>query len=334
MTAKHAFELLTFRRWCSALLLALGVVCAPGTARSHEFDSAALTLSELDDGRFQVDFRAGSTALLEDIAAPAQFPKPCRLAGAVLDCRPRGLVGSIRFPWLEGTRTRVVLDVTWRDGRRLLRVITAEAPSLDVYGIPASAGIRALEPVIGDYARLGVEHILTGFDHVFFVIALTLLVPSLRALVGTITAFTLAHSLSLLATVLGIATLPAAPVEAAIALSIVLVCAECLRAGDSFARRAPAVVAFAFGLLHGSGFASALLDIGLPEAHVPSALFSFNLGVELGQLGVVAAVGGCKVLAARLRISGTGWRSGAVYVMGGVSAFWFFERVQAVFRGG
>src|SRR5204863_3481547 len=122
-----------------------------------------------------------------------------------------------------------------------------------------------------DYVRLGVEHILTGYDHLLFVVALTLLVRKRRPLVATITAFTVAHSITLASTVLGLVSVPSAPVEATIALSIVLVCAECLRPGDSLTRRAPWLVAFSFGLLHGMGFASALAEIGLPEKHIPAA---------------------------------------------------------------
>ena len=146
---------------------------------------------------------------------------------------------------------------------------------------------------------------MTGFDHLLFVVALTLLVRKRRPLVITITAFTVAHSLTLAGTVLGLIAVPAAPVEAAIALSIVLVCGECLRPmdADSLARRAPWLIAFAFGLLHGLGFASALMEIGLPEQHIPAALACFNLGVELGQLVVIAVVLGIRALATRLRFA-------------------------------
>jgi hydrogenase/urease accessory protein HupE len=189
--------------------------------------------------------------------------------------------------------------------------------------------------VIADYVRLGVEHILTGYDHLLFVVALTLLVRKRRALLATITAFTLAHSLSLASTVLGLVSIPAAPVEATIALSIVLVCAECVRREqpDSLTRRAPWVVAFAFGLLHGLGFASALLEIGLPEQHLPSALFCFNLGVELGQLAVIGVVMALRGLAAHFKVRQTWPGRALVYGMGGLAAFWSLDRIIAVFGG-
>src|SRR5581483_4475169 len=222
-------------------------------------------------------------------------------------------------------------------GLRLLRVVTASSPTLRVYGVPAS-GLRALRPIVADYTRLGVEHILTGFDHVLFVVALALLVrsggtrgkaPGAR-LLATITAFTLAHSLSLAVTVLGLVHLPGPPVEASIALSIVLVCAECLRPDDSLTRRAPWAVAFAFGLLHGLGFASALLELGVPEQHVPAALLCFNLGVELGQLGIIAVMVGVRLLATRLHARRDWMRRGLIYAMGGMAAFWTLDRIGAV----
>ena len=243
------------------LSLALGAALAlvSGPARAHELDSASLSLKELDAGSFAVRWHASSRTLNDDLGAAITFPTPCRLTGARLVCGPAGLVGEIGFPWLEGTLTRVVVDVAWRNGTRLLRVASPGSPRVRVYGIPAT-GLRALVPIVVDYTGLGVEHILTGLDHLLFVVALTLLVRRGRQLLATITAFTLAHSVSLALTVLGFVRVPSPPVEASIALSIVLVCGECLRPADSLTRRAPWAVAFAFGLLHGLGFASALLD--------------------------------------------------------------------------
>ena len=199
-----------------------------------------------------------------------------------------------------------------------------------VYGIPAS-GLRALAPIVVDYTSLGVEHILTGYDHLLFVVALTLLVRRGRRLLATITAFTLAHSVSLALTVFGLVHVPAPPVEASIALSIVLVCGECLRPADSLTRRAPWAVAFAFGLLHGLGFASALLDLGVPEQHLPTALLCFNVGVELGQLAIIAVVIGLRRLITRLRLDRAWMRSGLIYAMGGLAAFWSIDRIGALF---
>ena len=313
-----------------ALALALALFVIAGAAQGHELDSAALSLTEVESGSFAVRWRASSPTLQADPGAAVVFPRPCRLAGDRLACGPRGLIGAIEFPWLEGTTTRVVVDIEWLGGARLLRVASASAAAVRVYGAPAS-GWRALAPIAADYTRLGVEHILTGFDHLLFVVALALLVRRRGALFATITAFTVAHSASLAATVLGLVHVPAPPVEAAIALSIVLVCAECLRPAGSLAARAPWAVDFAFGLLHGLGFASALLDLGVPEQHLPSALVCFNVGVELGQLAIIAVVLGVRQLVLRLRVDRDRMRRGLVIAMGSVAAYWSIDRIGAVF---
>jgi hydrogenase/urease accessory protein HupE len=315
-----------------ALLLVLFALCVAGAGEAHPIDSASLSLTEEAPGRFLVHFQAGSMALQRELTTPAVFPKPCRTDGAYVECGSGGLVGTIPFPWLEGTLTRLMVDIQWRAGSHLLRIVTASAPTLTVYGVPSS-GLLALKPIMVDYTRLGVEHILTGFDHLLFVLALTLLVRRRAALFATITAFTVAHSLTLAATALGVLSVPVAPVEATIALSIVLVCAECLRPGDSLTRRAPWLVAFAFGLLHGLGFASALLEIGLPENHVPAALLCFNLGVELGQLAVIGAVIALRALLTRLKLRREWLVRALIYAMGGVAAFWSIDRIRAVFGG-
>jgi hydrogenase/urease accessory protein HupE len=323
-----------FARHAFALLLGLVLAFAElEPAKAHELDSATLVLSEISAGRFDVRLQTNSEALRSQITAPASFPSPCRLVAERLDCGDTGLVGTIEFPWLEGRLTSVLVDIRWLSGARLLRMVNPSSPTLAVYGIPVSAGLLELGPIIRDYVRLGVEHILLGFDHLLFVIALTVLVRGRAALLLTITAFTLSHSLSLTATVLGVVSIPIAPVEAAIALSIALLCVECLRPVTSLTRRAPWAVAFAFGLLHGLGFASALLAIGLPEEHVPVALFCFNAGVELGQIAVVVAVVTAARLATRLKLVRP-WSSRAVlYAMGSMAAFWTIERADALFRG-
>jgi hydrogenase/urease accessory protein HupE len=316
-------------RW-SALLFVLCTLCVAKASRAHDIDSASLSLTEVAPGRFLVRFHAASAALQREVATPAVYPQSCRMDGAYLDCGRAGLVGSIEFPWLEGTLTRVMVDVEWRSGSRLLRIVSASAPRLAVYGVPAT-GLLALKPIVLDYTRLGVEHILTGFDHLLFVLALALLVQKRGPLITTITAFTVAHSLTLACTALGVLSVPSAPVEATIALSIVLVCVECLRPGDSLTRHAPWLVAFTFGLLHGLGFASALLEIGLPEKHLTAALFCFNLGVELGQLSVIGAVLALRALITRWNLSRAWLQRGLIYAMGSVASFWSIERILAVF---
>lgn len=216
----------------------------------------------------------------------------------------------------------------------LLRVVPLEAPVQTSRLTPASplATITAQPSrwqVWQSYFPLGVTHILEGWDHLLFVIALVLLVMRGWAVVKAATAFTIAHSLTLAAVTLGFIGLPARPVEAGIALSIVFLAVELARgAPDSVTRRLPWLVAFAFGLLHGFGFAAALRDIGLPQGEVPSALLAFNLGVEAGQLLVIGAVLAIregirrampKAEAPLLRM--------ATYAIGITASFWLIERV-------
>jgi hydrogenase/urease accessory protein HupE len=316
--------------WSRRAWLALVLLLVALPARAHQIDAASLSLREVSAGVFLVKWQASSASLQQDVSSPALFPNGCKLDGEYLDCSDHGLSGRIEFPWLEGTLTHVMVDIEWQGQPRSLRTVTASSPSLLVDSASVS-GFAVVGSVAVDYVTLGIEHISTGFDHLLFVVALTLLVRQTRALIVTITAFTLAHSLSLAATVLGVVNVPAPPVEASIALSIVLVCAECLRPAGSLTQRAPWLVAFAFGLLHGLGFASALLEIGLPERHVPLALLFFNVGVELGQLGVIAIVTGAGLLVARLGLRQVWLRPSVIYAMGTLAACWSLERVAAVF---
>lgn len=183
------------------------------------------------------------------------------------------------------------------------------------------------------YFVIGVEHIVAGFDHLLFVVALVLLLQRGRAVVAAATAFTLAHSITLAGTTLGLFGLPQAPVEATIALSIVFLAVEIVKARPGEPRlseRLPWVVAFLFGLLHGFGFAGALREIGLPETDVPIALLTFNLGVEGGQLLIIAVT--MAVLAALARFAPQARRPAIIastYAIGAIASFWFVERIWA-----
>ena len=198
--------------------------------------------------------------------------------------------------------------------------------------------------VAATYLRLGIEHILIGFDHLLFVLALVILVRDWRRVVLTVTAFTVAHSITLAAATLGLINVPGPPVETAIALSIVLVAVEIVnarRGTPSLAARWPWLVAFCFGLLHGFGFAGALAEVGLPQHAIPISLLFFNLGVEIGQLAFVAAVltaGGLfrRTIALRLEpalVQPTVNRldMSAAYAIGAVAAYWLIERTSAFF---
>jgi len=314
--------------WVTCWVLASSLLAAHADA--HSFDAATLALTEVSHGKFAIDWQT-TAQTLKGLRQPATYPASCQQRDALLDCGPGGLVGAIELPWLAGGESRVTVLIDWLDGSRLLRIASGRSPSVTVYGIPTSAGLRFLTPIALDYTRLGVEHILSGFDHLMFVLAVTILVRSRKALLLAITAFTLAHSLTLAATVLGWLRLPSAGVETTIALSIVLACAECLRPSSSLARRAPWLVTFAFGLLHGMGFASALLETGLPERHVPAALLFFNVGVEVGQLAAIAVFVSAGWLWARFERR-PAWAARAfVYAMGSLAAYWSLERGVSMF---
>jgi len=238
---------------------------------------------------------------------------------------------TLRLPWM---REGIVLQARWVDG--------AEAQSFFPSGgglvtIPLSrlqAGSGSLVDAGGRTMRLGVEHILFGIDHLLFILSLLLIVRGRAMLLGTITAFTVAHSLTLGLATLDLVRLPSAPVEASIALSIVFVVAESVRAGPAtLTRRFPWIAAFAFGLLHGFGFAGALAEIGLPAREIPMALLFFNLGVEAGQLAFVAVVLGGVAFARRWLRSAPAWSlSVPAYGIGAVSTLWLIERIQAMIQ--
>jgi hydrogenase/urease accessory protein HupE len=198
--------------------------------------------------------------------------------------------------------------------------------------------------VVATYSKLGVEHILLGIDHLLFVLALLLLVNGVGRLVATVTAFTVAHSITLAAATLGLVHVPQAPVEAVIALSVMFVAAEILRTTQgrtSLTARAPWLVAFVFGLLHGLGFAGALREVGLPQTEIPIALLFFNVGVEVGQLAFIAAVvAGLTVIArlARPRPGAGGLvsterlvRTPLAYLIGCTAAYWTIDRTIGFF---
>jgi hydrogenase/urease accessory protein HupE len=239
-----------------------------------------------------------------------------------------GLAGQqVRVVGLENTVSDALLRITFTDGRSMDHRLTPAEPQATITGAPSGFGVA------GTYLSLGVEHILLGFDHLLFVLGLILLTASTRQLFWAITAFTAAHSITLAAAALGFVHVPAKPVEAVIALSIVFVAAEIIharRGSPSLAAQVPWLVAFAFGLLHGFGFASALSEIGMPAGHIPVALLFFNLGVEAGQLLFVAAV--LALIAALRRLWGPlpHWAEPIPpYLIGTMAMFWVIERVTA-----
>jgi hydrogenase/urease accessory protein HupE len=253
--------------------------------------------------------------------------------------RDGGLAGqTIAIEGLSDTSTDVLVRIEGLDGATQTERLSPTKTTFVVQAAPGAWDVAAT------YLRLGIEHILTGFDHLLFVLALVILVRDWRRVALTVTAFTVAHSITLAAATLGLVDVPGRPVEAAIALSIVLVAVEIVnarRGTPSLAARWPWLIAFCFGLLHGLGFAGALAEVGLPHHAIPLALLFFNLGVEIGQLIFVAAVLTAgrllrRAMAVRLepamvqrtvnRLDVT-----AAYAIGAVAAYWLMERTSAFF---
>jgi hydrogenase/urease accessory protein HupE len=325
------------RRLLVGLFLAwLGAVPA---ARAHEARPAYLEIEETARGHYTLLWR---TPVLAGMRLPVVLGLPegvrdlrepvvQQLADSLVERRwieagPQGLGGKrIDFAGLQLTITDAVVRVQLLDGRKWMAVARPSQPWVE---IEAARGTWATTL---DFLRQGIEHILSGPDHLLFVFGLLLIVRTRWALIETVTAFTVAHSITLAAATLGYVRPPAPPIEAAIALSILFLGPEILRARrreTSLTIRQPWVVAFAFGLLHGFGFASAMSAAGLPPSDVPLALVSFNVGVELGQLAFVAVV---LLLERGVRALNVHWPRPVellpAYAVGSLGAFWLIQRV-------
>ncbi|WP_245006797.1 HupE/UreJ family protein [Pseudomonas mandelii] len=309
-------------------------------AFAHEARPAYLEINESTPGRYDVLWR---TPILAGVRLPVVLRVP-QEARTVVEPALRefpdslverrvieiadGLAGKrIEFVGLQVTITDVLVRAQLRDGAYSTTLVHPSQPWVE---IPAAQGSLA---VAAAYLRHGVEHILMGYDHLLFVFALMLIVHSIRTLLWTITAFTVAHSITLALSTLGLVHLPTTPVEAAIALSILLLATEIarLRRGESsLTAKYPWAVAFTFGLLHGFGFASALTEIGLPRSDIPLALFAFNVGVEVGQLAFIAVVLTAWALVRRIALPDVVKQQAlpvATYGIGTLAAFWLFERL-------
>jgi hydrogenase/urease accessory protein HupE len=329
------------RLWLTALLL-LALTAAPAAA--HEVRPALLMIAEHAAGDYDVTWKrplVGDMGLrlsphlsggalekpptVEQVSPGFEIRRWQVRGGPPLDGQ------TLQVDGLAQTVTDVVVRVSTHDGRALDFVLRPSAPSVRL----ALSGPQGI--AVPGYLRLGVEHILTGFDHLLFVLGLLLLVGPGWRLVKTVTAFTVAHSITLALAALGYQRLPSATIEALVALSILFVAVELARpAGgpQTLTRRSPWLIAFTFGLLHGMAFAGALAQIGLPPGAAPQALLLFNLGVEAGQLifiGAVLALAALwRVMAPRQAWMASPWlRRAPAYAIGGLSAWWLVERTLA-----
>ena len=332
-------------RLLAALWLALAALA--GAAQAHDLRPAYLAIAERAPDTYSVTWKAPAMSGLR-LALYPRLPENAAETtpreGFFLDDAyierwnvhaPDGLAGgTIAIDGLAQSRTDVLVRIERLNGETSTTRLTPASPSFEA---PAATGPGQ---VAATYLWLGVEHILFGIDHLLFVLALIILVRGWKRIALTVTAFTLAHSITLVAATLGIVDVPGPPVEAVIALSIALVAVEIVnsaRGRESITVRLPWLVAFAFGLLHGLGFAGALSEVGLPAHAIPVALLFFNLGVELGQLIFVAAVLALFVILRRASLMVArpvaGWPQGwpqiaAAYCIGGVASFWLIERVS------
>lgn len=326
--------------WLAALLAAWA---APATA--HEVRPAYLRLDPLPGTvdaaeRYVVVWKTPLTAGRRLALAPV-FPSSCSQAATAVDavtgdalvqhwelaCAEGLRSGEVAVAGLATTITDVVLHIAFADGTRTATVLTPEQPSLT---LSASGGSGA-----AGYLRLGVEHLLYGIDHVLFVVSLLFFLHRLVPLAKAVTAFTVAHSITLGLSALDVVRLPQAPVEAVIALSIMFLAVEKLReVPETITAGHTWVVAFAFGLLHGFGFAGALAELGLPKESLLLALLLFNLGVEVGQLAVVGAGLGVAWTVGRLGLRLPRWLARApLWASGSLAAYWFVSRTATVVAG-
>ena len=307
-------------------------------ARAHELQPGFLQIVEQAPGRYDITWKQPPPLRLVPV-----FPATCTPEGEArrvpdagdawlvqgrIACDPPLAGQTIQIEGLEGLATDVLVRVQHAGGAVETHLLKPERPSITLGS--ASAPQRSAS----SYLVLGIEHIALGVDHLLFVLGLLLLVRDRWMLVKTITAFTVSHSIALAAATFSVVSVPSAPLNAAIALSILFLGPEIVRAGrgeTSWTIRHPWMVAFAFGLLHGFGFASGLTGLGLPRAEVPLALLLFNIGVEIGQLAFVGVVLG---LVCAWRVLGICWPAPVLrlpgYVVGSAGAFWTLTTVTAM----
>jgi len=334
------------------LMLIIALVCVLGAntaAEGHALQPGYLELRLVDKDLYAVVWKVPATGG-RPMAISAQLPENCdpRTPGQstwdgeahvtrwTAKC-PGGLEGGIiRVEGLDRTSTDVLVRFDFTDGANQAHRLTASDPSFTVPVQPSNLD------VVQTYSMLGVKHILLGIDHLTFVLALLLLVEGTRRTIATVTAFTLAHSLTLAGATLGLVHVPGPPVEAVIALSIVFLAGEIVhgrRGHPGLTEQHPWIVAFTFGLLHGFGFAGALTEVGLPRTAIPAALLCFNVGVEVGQLLFIACMIAVFALARRatrciavLRPDRpwTSWaRAVPPYAIGSLAVFWLIQRIAA-----
>ena len=320
--------------------LAFAALAIFQNADAHEARPAYMQVTEIAPQRYEILWR---TPVLSGMRLPVvlRFPENARnvtepvlreLADSLVERRIIEAIGSltgtrIDIVGLQATITDALVRVQMLDGTYSTTLVRPSKPWIEI------ATSRSSLQVATSYLMHGIEHILFGYDHLLFVLALILIVRRGRVLLITVTAFTIAHSITLSLATLGVVRVPGPPVEATIALSILLLACEIIRTDrgqPSLTAQWPWLVAFSFGLLHGFGFAGALTEIGLPQDDIPLALFAFNVGVEIGQLVFIAAVLVALRCAQWIRFPvfvESHARPVTTYAIGIMAAYWFIERL-------
>jgi hydrogenase/urease accessory protein HupE len=297
---------------------------------SHELSLAEMNMYEFKPGSFQWTWATPPKDRPLSEVLKIQWPEGCVSDEQVVQCTgDKGLAGTLEVQGLGQSYSAVMFNIKWRDGIVKVYTLTSAQPRIQLFGGPNDER-EGLE-IAKAYTSLGFEHILTGWDHLCFVLGLLLLVGFKRRLISTITFFTIAHSITLALSALDVISLRSAPVEASIALSIMLVCYEALKDKNTLTHRWPEVVAFSFGLLHGMGFASALKEIGLPSENIFMALLTFNAGVEIGQLFVILVTWILSIIWIKFIRSTFDLRTPILFAIGGFSMFWSIGRFIKIF---
>lgn len=325
-------------KFSKKFFLALFLLITSTRVLSHDIDVtgvARVFLDEMGDNQYRlsvVDQQVPALLTLDGVIPARCQGSTNSISSYQFTCDPQlNSQDTIRLPWgLEG----VVVIARWGDGDSSSAFFRGSGAAIVVELSQLKAGASSLGNLAGSYLILGAEHILFGFDHLLFVFGLLLLLKGIWPLVKTITSFTVAHSIALGLTVLGFISVPSAPVEIIIALSIVLLAREILmgqRGNYSLVHHSPWLIAFVFGLFHGLGFAGALGELGLRENDIPLALLFFNLGVEAGQLGFIAVI---LVISTGLRKHWSKWapklQAAMAYGLGGIATYWFIERLPSL----
>jgi len=319
------------------------LIAIPSTALSDEFSPALLQINERDNGWLDVTWKVpvrqnrglSLTPVLPDFLQAVGPVTTKQVPGAwvqhfTYQTNGQTLTGAtLSIDGLASVQTDVLIRISLQDGSQYSTILRA---GNDTYTVPEHATKLGVATA---YWGMGTIHILEGADHLLFVLALLLIVSGLMPLLKAVTAFTVAHSITLVLATLGLVNLPSSPTEAIIALSIVFLAVEIIHKHQGklgVTERWPWMIAFIFGLFHGLGFAGALSEIGVPQHEVPLALFMFNVGVETGQLLFIAAVLSLMALIKQLplNIPQGAWRI-MPYSIGSVAAFWTIERVTTMF---